>query len=110
MPQYTFNVAMSCSGCSGAVERALKKVDGVDSIEISLEKQTVVVDTNLPRELILETIKKTGKTVTEMVWVLHGYHRVWVAKKWVLWYLTKCGNVCDGSWFGGLPLIWRAMP
>jgi copper chaperone len=38
---------------------------GVESIETSLEKQTVVVDTNLPRELILETIKKTGKTVTE---------------------------------------------
>jgi copper chaperone len=25
---YKFNVAMSCSGCSGAVERVLKKLDG----------------------------------------------------------------------------------
>jgi copper chaperone CopZ len=25
---YKFNVAMSCGGCSGAVERVLKKLDG----------------------------------------------------------------------------------
>ncbi|ORX61684.1 hypothetical protein DM01DRAFT_1127645 [Hesseltinella vesiculosa] len=56
---------MSCSGCSNAVQRALSKVEGVEKIDISLEKQTVVVDTNLPRETVLETIKKTGKTVKE---------------------------------------------
>lgn len=26
--QYNFNVSMSCGGCSGAVERVLKKLDG----------------------------------------------------------------------------------
>jgi copper chaperone len=26
---YKFNVAMSCGGCSGAVERVLKKLDGM---------------------------------------------------------------------------------
>jgi copper chaperone len=25
---YKFNVAMSCGGCSGAVERVLKRLDG----------------------------------------------------------------------------------
>jgi len=25
---YKFTVAMSCSGCSGAIERVLKKLDG----------------------------------------------------------------------------------
>jgi copper chaperone len=25
---YHFNVAMSCSGCSGAIDRVLKKLDG----------------------------------------------------------------------------------
>ena len=25
---YKFNVSMSCSGCSGAVDRVLKKLDG----------------------------------------------------------------------------------
>jgi copper chaperone len=28
---YKFNVAMSCGGCSGAVERVLKKLDGMHS-------------------------------------------------------------------------------
>lgn len=26
--RYLFNVSMSCGGCSGAVERVLKKLDG----------------------------------------------------------------------------------
>jgi len=25
---YTFNITMTCGGCSGAVERVLKKLDG----------------------------------------------------------------------------------
>ena len=28
---YKFNVAMSCGGCSGAIERVLKKLDGRSS-------------------------------------------------------------------------------
>ncbi|KAI8323578.1 MFS general substrate transporter [Martensiomyces pterosporus] len=64
---YEFEVAMSCSGCSGAVERALKRLekerDADISTDISLETQRVKVTTDLPRETILETIKKTGKAV-----------------------------------------------
>lgn len=26
---YKFNIGMSCGGCSGAVERVLKKLDGI---------------------------------------------------------------------------------
>ncbi len=26
--QYTFNVNMACGGCSGAIERVLKRLDG----------------------------------------------------------------------------------
>jgi copper chaperone len=29
---YKFNIAMSCGGCSGAVERVLKKLDGECSV------------------------------------------------------------------------------
>ncbi|KAI8980501.1 heavy metal-associated domain-containing protein [Pilobolus umbonatus] len=65
MAQYTFEVEMSCSGCSNAVNKALSRVEGVESVDISLEKQQVVVTTQLPRETILETIKKTGKNVKE---------------------------------------------
>ncbi|OJJ63259.1 hypothetical protein ASPSYDRAFT_52972 [Aspergillus sydowii CBS 593.65] len=63
--QYKFNVSMSCGGCSGAVERVLKKLDGVKSFDVSLDSQTasVVTDNTVPYETVLATIKKTGKTV-----------------------------------------------
>ncbi len=80
---YKFNVAMSCGGCSGAVERVLKKLDGkrsgplpaatelltlfkgVKSYNVSLETQTaeIVTEDSLDYDTVLEKIKKTGKTV-----------------------------------------------
>ncbi|KAK6064024.1 heavy-metal-associated domain-containing protein [Seiridium cupressi] len=62
---YKFNVSMSCGGCSGAVDRVLKKLDGVESYDVSLEKQeaTVIAQPQLDYETVLKTIKKTGKTV-----------------------------------------------
>ncbi|KAL5334067.1 heavy metal-associated domain-containing protein [Aspergillus crustosus] len=63
--QYKFNVSMSCGGCSGAVERVLKKLDGVKSFDVSLDSQTanVIAEPSLPYETVLATIKKTGKKV-----------------------------------------------
>ncbi|KAF2471549.1 uncharacterized protein BDR25DRAFT_303068 [Lindgomyces ingoldianus] len=62
---YKFNVAMSCGGCSGAVERVLKKLDGVKSYNVSLDTQTaeIVAEDSLDYSTVLEKIKKTGKTV-----------------------------------------------
>jgi len=85
---YKFNVAMSCGGCSGAIERVLKKLDGtaplslqcpalslhhtpanlrpgVKSYDVSLPNQTadVVTEESVSYETVLEKIKKTGKTV-----------------------------------------------
>jgi len=75
---------MTCSGCSGAVDRVLKKTEGelhsllgspsslltprrlptgVSSYDISLEKQEVLVTTTVPYDDILAKIKKTGKEV-----------------------------------------------
>ncbi|KAI9854098.1 MAG: Cytosolic copper metallochaperone [Vezdaea acicularis] len=64
--QYKFNVTMSCGGCSGAVERVLKKLDGVKSYTVSLEDQTATIDAedSLTYATVLEKIKKTGKAVT----------------------------------------------
>jgi copper chaperone len=31
---YKFDIAMSCGGCSGAVERVLKKLDGASALTI----------------------------------------------------------------------------
>jgi copper chaperone len=60
---YEFNITMSCGGCSGAIDRVLKKLDGVDSYEVSLENQSAKVVTALPYETVLEKIAKTGKKV-----------------------------------------------
>lgn len=63
---YSFNVTMSCSGCSGAVDRVLKRLEGVKSYEVSLETQsaTVVANPDLAYETVLATIAKTGKKIT----------------------------------------------
>ncbi|RPB05318.1 hypothetical protein L873DRAFT_1664177 [Choiromyces venosus 120613-1] len=65
--KYQFSVVMSCGGCSGAVDRSLKKLEGVEKYDISLETQTVKVETNdsLKYEDVLAQITKTGKKVTE---------------------------------------------
>ncbi|EJU05604.1 hypothetical protein DACRYDRAFT_104090 [Dacryopinax primogenitus] len=84
---YQFNVKMHCSGCSGAVQRALGKADGacpphfrghylilspcfcgmrmtgISSYEVSLEKQEVTVNTARSYEDVLQVISKTGKEV-----------------------------------------------
>jgi len=62
---YKFNITMTCGGCSGAVERVLKKLEGVKNFDVSLESQTATVtaDENLDYATVLEKIKKTGKAV-----------------------------------------------
>ncbi|KIY96157.1 copper chaperone, partial [Monoraphidium neglectum] len=59
--EVVLKVDMACSGCSGAVERVLAKLQGVDSYDVSLEKQQVVVKGSVSPEVVLETVKKTGK-------------------------------------------------
>lgn len=63
MALYKFTVEMTCSGCSGAVERVLKRLDGVTSVRCDLKSQTVEVEASVDRELVRQTIAKTGKQV-----------------------------------------------
>lgn len=58
---------MSCSGCSGAVTRALNKLEGVKSVDANLDTQLVNVKTanQLTYDTVLATIQKTGKKVNE---------------------------------------------
>lgn len=62
---YQFDVSMSCSGCSGAVERALSKLEGVTSVKTDLKSQTVDVETtpDVEFETVQAKIAKTGKTI-----------------------------------------------
>ncbi|KAJ1325148.1 copper chaperone [Microdochium nivale] len=70
---YDFTVTMTCGGCSGAVDRVLKKLDGVKTHEVVLgsalgkpaEEGTVkvVAEPTLDYDTVLRTISKTGKKV-----------------------------------------------
>ncbi|KAI8799917.1 metal homeostasis factor ATX1-like protein [Cladochytrium replicatum] len=61
----TYKVEMSCTGCSGAVDRILKKTEGVDSYEIKLDEKLVIVNTSaLSEEQVTAAIKKSGKETT----------------------------------------------
>jgi copper chaperone len=62
---YKFNVTMHCNGCTGAVERVLKKMDGVKTYNVSFDTQTaeVVTEESVDYSTVLEKIKKTGKKV-----------------------------------------------
>lgn len=55
---------MSCGGCSGAVTKALSKLEGVDKFDVSLENQSATVESStLSESQVLEAIQKTGKIV-----------------------------------------------
>ena len=62
MGEVHLRVEMACSGCSGAVERILGKMEGVDSYEVSLEQQKVTVrGEKLQEEAVIDAIAKSGK-------------------------------------------------
>ncbi|XP_053317821.1 copper transport protein ATOX1 [Spea bombifrons] len=60
MPKEEFFVDMTCGGCSNAVTRVLNKLGGVQ-FEIDLPNKTVVIDSGHSVDVLLETLKKTGK-------------------------------------------------
>ncbi|KAG7329321.1 hypothetical protein KOW79_007495 [Hemibagrus wyckioides] len=62
MATHEFFVDMTCEGCSGAVTRVLKKIDV--KFDIDLPNKKVFIESDKDTEVLLETLKKTGKTVT----------------------------------------------
>ncbi|XP_075401117.1 copper transport protein ATOX1 [Tenrec ecaudatus] len=63
MPKHVFSVDMACEGCSNAVSRVLNKLGGVQ-VDIDLPNKKVCVDSEHSVDTLLETLKKTGKTVS----------------------------------------------
>ncbi|KAI9642683.1 Cytosolic copper metallochaperone [Ciborinia camelliae] len=62
---YKFGITMTCGGCSGAVDRVLKKLDGVKAYEVDLKGQsaTVIGKPELDYDTVLKKIAKTGKKI-----------------------------------------------
>jgi copper chaperone CopZ len=59
---------MKCAKCSGSVEKALKATEGVDKVEVSLEKKEVVVEYNdekVTETKLREVINATGFKAVE---------------------------------------------
>jgi copper ion binding protein len=48
---------MACAGCSGAVEKALSRLDGISSAKVDLAKKTAYIDYD-PAKLTLQDLKK----------------------------------------------------
>jgi copper chaperone len=61
MTEVALRVGMTCEGCSAAVQRVLEKLDGVKSVDISLEQQKVVVKGDVTPEAVKDQVAKTGK-------------------------------------------------
>ncbi|KAG2485634.1 hypothetical protein HYH03_015694 [Edaphochlamys debaryana] len=66
MTEVVLKVEMMCQGCVAAVKRVLGKMEGVESYDVSLEEQKVVVKGNVSAQDVLEKVSKTGKK-TELV-------------------------------------------
>ncbi|XP_046852985.1 copper transport protein ATOX1-like [Xenia sp. Carnegie-2017] len=59
--KHEFQVDMTCGGCSGAVERVLKKRDDVKDISFDMDNKKVYVTSDASADDLLAVIKKTGK-------------------------------------------------
>ncbi len=69
MKDILFKVGMTCSGCSGAITRILKKIEGVDTIDADLETLIVKVKAEeaVDPQVLLTALQKwssvSGKSV-----------------------------------------------
>ncbi len=61
--KHTYHIhGMSCNGCRNHVEQTLSKVDGVDAVEVNLEKAEAVIEMNkhIPIEKFEEALEQDG--------------------------------------------------
>ncbi|KAM8928327.1 copper transport protein ATOX1-like [Lycaon pictus] len=64
MPKHEFSVDMTCEGCSNTVSRVLNKLGGVE-FDLDLPNKKVCINSEHSVDiLLLETLEKTGKTVS----------------------------------------------
>ncbi|KAG4203282.1 hypothetical protein ERO13_A05G391900v2 [Gossypium hirsutum] len=54
-------VHMDCEGCEKRIRRAISKIDGVDSLEIDMDKQKVTVRGYVEETKVLKVVRRTGR-------------------------------------------------
>lgn len=63
MPKHEFSVDMSCEGCADAVCRVLNRMEGIE-FTIDLSNKKVCITSEHSVDVLLATLKKTGKAVS----------------------------------------------
>ncbi len=51
---------IKCGGCINSIKTALQKIATVSDVEINKETETIIVNTETERELLIETLSKLG--------------------------------------------------
>ncbi|KAG2683691.1 hypothetical protein I3760_10G044100 [Carya illinoinensis] len=54
-------VHMDCEGCEKRVRRAISKIQGVDSLDIEMDKQKVTVKGYVEQRKVLKMVRRTGR-------------------------------------------------
>ncbi|KAG6638584.1 heavy metal-associated isoprenylated plant protein 45-like [Carya illinoinensis] len=54
-------VHMDCEGCEKRVRRAISKIQGVDSLDIDMDKQKVTVTGYVEQRKVLKMVRRTGR-------------------------------------------------
>ncbi|XP_021683620.1 heavy metal-associated isoprenylated plant protein 45 [Hevea brasiliensis] len=55
------SVHMDCEGCKKRIRRAISKMNGVDSLEIDMDKQKVTVTGYVDQRKVLKVVRRTGR-------------------------------------------------
>ena len=51
---------MSCAACQSSVERAVKKVEGVESVSVSLLTSSMTVEGSVGSNSVIKAVEKAG--------------------------------------------------
>ncbi|GMY19371.1 heavy metal-associated isoprenylated plant protein 45 [Fagus crenata] len=54
-------VHMDCEGCEKRIRRAISKIEGVDSLEIDMDRQKVTVTGYIDQRKVLKVVRRTGR-------------------------------------------------
>lgn len=68
-----FKVGMTCGGCSGAIERILSKIEGVQNVNTNLETKLVVVtcEDTVETQTLLDALLKWSAASKKTVELLN---------------------------------------
>ncbi|MBO4816016.1 MAG: heavy-metal-associated domain-containing protein [Clostridia bacterium] len=59
---------MVCENCTARVKKVLSSLDGIESVDVSLESKKAIIKSNkeIENSIIIETIEDIGFTVKEV--------------------------------------------